>query len=590
MPSFGRSPAGLRKPFQLSNPERFLLAALIPLGSLASFLLPLGAGYDEEAHLARVWEMSAFSFVPSTRLGTEGFPYPDTFLQISYRREPLVRPVPLDFWSLYAQMPIDGLGYHFGPIQTDSVYSPVLLLPQTLVFSLLGRGSGLGFLAVYYAMRLAGLVSYVLLAWLAVRLVPFGKWTLAILAASPVAVYQAATISADPISNGIGLLFLAAILALATRKEMGLRSVIGLMALAGLLFTAKVNLVVLVILPFLLIPPSRFRPRLGYVILLVGVILLFALEVGGWSALAYYPRFAGSLQVPDPVAQLTFVVTSPVEFVRIVARDIVSNGPSYLRDWIASYGHTYWSVPSPVYLLYLIGLGASLLAPDSSRKPDRWTRIALVIVFAPMFLATLTSLYLSFTPVASPTILGVHGRYLLPAMSTLILALVGLSAISAPRAPAIAAVTNLACLGTFLVGSGLSIYVPCGTRYYRTGLCYQPVYKDWAPDSNYSEPLAAEDELTQEIVPECEGMTELRIWLDASSANPFGSTAVLLRDPAPRSHPGGGDLPEPDAAPSKLAQSLIPASGSIQGPPVFTAAASGPRPGPRRPGGPKPPS
>jgi hypothetical protein len=57
------------------------------------------------------------------------------------------------------------------------------------------------------------------------------------------------------------------------------------------------------------------------------------------------------------------------------------------------------------------------------------------------------------------------------------------------------------------------------------------VYKDWAPDSNYSEPLAAEDEFTQEIVPECEGMTELRIWLDASSANPFGSTAVLLRDP-----------------------------------------------------------
>lgn len=507
-----------------------MLGALIPLGCLMSFLLPLGAGYDEEAHLARAWEMTAFSFVPNTRLGTEGFPYPAAFREIFYPREPLIRPVPLYSLSRYAQMPIDGMGYDFGPIQTDSVYSPVLLLPQALVLTSLGRRLDLSLLIVYYAMRLAGMVSYVLLAWLAVRIVPFGKWTLVILAASPVAVYQAATISADPISNGIGLLFLAAILAWATREELGLRSVFGLMALAALLFTAKVNLVALVILPFLLIPPSRFRPRLGYVVLLAGVILLFALEVGGWSALAYSPRFEGAVQGPDPVAQLKFVVTSPVEFFQTVARDIATNGPSYLKDWIASYGHPYWSVPRPVFVFYLVGLGASLLATDSSGKPDRRTRIALVIVFVTSLFATLTALYLSFTPIASPTILGVHGRYLVVVMPSLILALVGLASARAPRAPAVAGAAILACLATYLVGLGLSGYVRCGTRYYQTGLCYEPVYKNWAPNSNYSEPLA-DDKLTQEIVPECQGMTEVRVWMDASSSEPAGSTTVVLRDP-----------------------------------------------------------
>ena len=40
-------------------------------------------------------------------------------------------------------------------------------------------------LLAFYAARFAGLLSYLLLTWLAIRQIPFGKWILLVLAALP---------------------------------------------------------------------------------------------------------------------------------------------------------------------------------------------------------------------------------------------------------------------------------------------------------------------------------------------------------------------------------------------------------------------
>jgi hypothetical protein len=76
----------------------------------------------------------------------------------------------------------------------------------------------------------------------------------------------------------------------------------------------------------------------------------------------------------------------------------------------------------------------------------------------------------------------------------------------------------------------LSYHVLCGSQYYQRGLCYQPNYKNWAPDELYSPPISDQLTLVQEIIPECNGVTELRIWLDASGADPEGTTVFTLQD------------------------------------------------------------
>jgi len=83
----------------------------------------------------------------------------------------------------------------------------------------------------------------------------------------------------------------------------------------------------------------------------------------------------------------------------------------------------------------------------------------------------------------------------------------------------------------FIVGLVLSYHVPCGSEFYRWSLCYQPQYKNWAPESVSSPPIGGTLALTQEIVPVCDGMTELRVWVNSPGSNTMGTTSLTLRAP-----------------------------------------------------------
>ena len=514
---------------RMSRPELFVLAVMIPIGMLVVFLVPIGAGTDEETHIARVWEMSALEFIPNERLGDPSTPYPMLLREVSYRRQVLIRPVSSDFWLEYGSAPIDGNGYYYGPMKTRSVYSPTLLLPQAFVMRYLGTKLGFSFLTVYYSARIAGLFSYIALAWLAVRSIPLGKWTLAILAVSPLALFQASTVTADSISNGIGLLFTGACLAVCLRKQIRMRDLLTLLALTALLFTAKINLVALALLPFVLLRPSDFSMRGGYALLALGTLLLLAVEVGGWN-LAAYPRVQSSMQEgAGPVGQLSHIFADPLRFVWLLVSDLWSNGVLYLRAWIAGYGHDYWSVPVPAFFLFIFAVIASLFIRSTTGEPTRRTRLGLVSVFIAGYLLTATVLYVAFSPVAARTISGMHGKNLLAIMAPLALAGVGLVSPLRVHWSRWAAGGAVAGLLLFVGGAALSYHVLCGPQVYQRGLCYQPYYKNWAPSENMSQPLNPGVELTQEIIPECSGLTEVRAWMSASK-DASGSTTLTIVD------------------------------------------------------------
>jgi hypothetical protein len=95
-----------------------------------------------------------------------------------------------------------------------------------------------------------------------------------------------------------------------------------------------------------------------------------------------------------------------------------------------------------------------------------------------------------------------------------------------------AAGLTLAALVLYTAGLLLSYHVPCGSEYYRWSLCNQPQYKNWAPESVSSPPISSTMTLTQEIVPACDGMTELRVWVNSNGGDDRGTTTLLLRAPS----------------------------------------------------------
>jgi uncharacterized membrane protein len=515
---------------KFSAPEIFVVIVLILLGTVSAITVPLSAGYDEETHFIRAWEMAHLYFIPNEQLGSQ-LPFPAIYWNLSYRRQPIVQAVAPGFWSKYGGLAIDSRDYMYANVETRSVYSPALLLPQALALRFLGLAVRLPALPVYYAVRFVGLLTYLILGWLAVRFIPFGKWSLAILITAPMALFQASTISADTISNGIGFLFLGCTLAIANKKELNWKDWGILVILIAILFLAKVNLVFLALLPFLLIAPSKFKMKYGYILLGFVSIALLLVEVGGWSIVAY-SRFTRALEGADPTQQILFILSSPLLFIRILALDVWTNSLAYLQGWVGVYGYDYWPVPGLTYLLYPLAVIISLRQDSALPKPDKRTRIVLAGLFVIGYLLTITSLYIAFTPVKSLVVAGVQGRYFTPVMPLLLLALVGLPFLTNIHIPTSIPI-SLAIAGLVLYVGGLvlSYQVTCGSQFYRLELCTQPQYKNWAPEANSSPALSPSMTLTQEIVPACNGMQQMRVWVNSTGGDPSGTTTVFLRAP-----------------------------------------------------------
>ncbi|MDL1909395.1 hypothetical protein FBQ81_01690 [Chloroflexi bacterium CFX6] len=138
---------------------------------------------------------------------------------------------------------------------------------------------------------------------------------------------------------------------------------------------------------------------------------------------------------------------------------------------------------------------------------------------------------MTFNPPGAETIAGIQGRYFVTVMPLLFLALACLPLFKRIHASAfLPTLFGGTALLLYLAGMYLSYRVPCGSQYYRADLCYQPIYKNWAPDDLYSPPVSDQLTIQQEIVPECNGMTELRVWVNAREADPNAFTQFILKD------------------------------------------------------------
>jgi uncharacterized membrane protein len=516
------------KNMQVSRIDSFLLLSVLIFGLAMIVLIPPGAGYDEEDHLVRVWELSAFSFIPG-QMSPQELKYPTLFRDLAYRQQANSGIIDSGFWKRYARTPLYENGIVHRELKTKSVYSPALLLPQAMIMRL-GRSADLPALPVFYACRLAGLLSYLILVWLALRWAPFGNWILLVLALSPMALFQAATLTPDAISNGIGFLFIAGTLKLAQSKEMDWQDYRKLALLIFLLFLAKVNLIVLILLPFLLIPPARFTQKRIYDLLLGKIAILFLLEVAGWNLLATKYSDALLANNANAGAQLRYILDHPFVFPAILLKDPFINGLVYLQGWINGYGYLYWTPPQIVSVFFLLSLTAVLLVDSTREQVSTKDRIVFILVFLAGYLVTAVPLYLTFTTVGLNQLLGMQGRYFIPLALLPALGLASLLIIKKFTISSNWVITFLTvALSLNVLGIILAFYVPCGTTFYQTGLCYGPIYKDFTNETRLSPPISEHISAVQELKVSCDGFSELRVLLTPSTPGDQGTSRFTLQ-------------------------------------------------------------
>ncbi len=527
----------------LQKPENIFLIIALLLGVGMCFLIPPGAGFDEVTHMARVWEISSGTLIPNQRLG-KGPYLPLAFTEVAYRNRFFNTPLESDYWAKFANKRINW--NVFTDHITRAVYFPLMYMPQAFVVGLLGRVLDAPVLWMYSLSRLINVFIYALLGYFAIRVVPFGKWLLALMALTPMAIFQAGTISSDPFSDGASLLFIGWVLALAWRgctlswKQTGIT-----LGVTALLLAGKPGTVFLLLLLVLL--PWRETPARRVWVLLGGTAALFALEAVGWNILIYQNYYAN---VPGYGAspQLGFILEHPLTFLGTFFNDLWIHGRSYLTEWIGIYAYNTGRVPGLVYPLFGLLIGAVGLlepAPDQTLTPEglmgptrRWKQIraVLLITFVFGYLFTVIGMYLTTNRTGSPFIEGVQGRYFLIVFPLLYLALIGLQPRLAKRfsgrLPLILTAGSLLVLGLYMGGVYMTYYVTCGTSYYTSGLCYQPPYRNWAPNAHFSEPVTKDITLSQTFNAVCSPIRSVRVWNGQGMTGAQQSTTITLRDAA----------------------------------------------------------
>ena len=267
---------------------------------------------------------------------------------------------------------------------------------------------------------------YYFFFFFAIRLTPVGKNFLVLLGLVPVNIQSANSMSADALALALTVALAAFVLAMRYKQKevMSRRQLIWMYVLTGFLCLCKVVYMPFCLLLFL-IPKERFKSRKNYwfhVVCAGTVILILSF---GWLVIA--SRYLCESQPGvDTAAQLVGILKDPAAFVLTFVRSLDNFGVTYLTEMIGS--NLGW-LNIPVCALLAIGYLLILVLQVSGNDDMSGIRLDLpvksilggvsLLVFALIFV----TLYGQWTAYGYDKILGVQGRYFLPLLFPLILAL-----------------------------------------------------------------------------------------------------------------------------------------------------------------------
>ncbi len=333
----------------------FLVLALVG-GTAQVFIVPPLQVPDEGDHWFRAWAMT------NGQLTTDpagAVTLPGSFARLADFYAGLISDTQVLPASLNGQPGFTGYDDLFNDTaSSDAIevvsraanYGPVGYLPQAAGVGL-GRLMGASPLASFYLARLANLFAAVLLFFFAIRLAPFGKQLVMLLALLPMTMFQLASVSPDAITISGAFLFTSLLLWASTRPTLrGLDSAL-VIAAAAVFLNIKPGYGALALL-VLLLRPSQLGGRRKLLALLAATVFV----VVGFTLLTYYLTGAAARVDTDVGARngLILVIREPFEFLAI----LWSNLQNHLLKWtLESVGVLGWltvALPTALYLFVLL--------------------------------------------------------------------------------------------------------------------------------------------------------------------------------------------------------------------------------------------
>lgn len=410
----------------LAQPETFFAITAIFFGLLFVGLTPPLQGPDEQAHFAQIYRYSEGSKSPIGDLpkGVVAMYYkvmydddirfkPNERYEIGRTKDAILN-IPLQ-----QEIRVDGVPYG------GTNYSPLVYLPQIMAV-FLGRLFDMPAVLLLYVARLISLGSFVGLTYLAIRGIPIMKWSMATIGLLPMTVFSGSMVSADAITIGSSAVFLSTLLSVVVQKTRIDRARI-LKIIGVTLLVAGTKLISILILPLLALLTLNRRLFSNRKIALATTATLIGIGMGAafaWQAVI--PLSSGGLNIPNeaaPIEQIKHMITAPSEFLFALWNTYFYQwGDGIAKSVIGTFG---W-VDAPMASVFVVmgyiilavvfignrGSDSRVLLDGPGRSAQLWTGVTAMAYI----IGINAAMYAYYSPVDFNIIVGVQGRYFIPAL------------------------------------------------------------------------------------------------------------------------------------------------------------------------------
>jgi uncharacterized membrane protein len=404
--------------FDRRLPMWFCIIAIFAGGGFALVNPPFNTP-DELSHFARAWCVSVGQLGAEPCGASLGGEIPRSIVRL----ERDFRMISFDGASIHRlaaarTIPLEPQKTEFHAFANVAPYPFFPYVPQALGIGL-ARLFSSSVLVVMFCGRECNLLAYVLIVWVALKVVveARARLVLALVALLPMSLYEAASLSADGFTIATAILTAAAFYRITFRQGFGSRVEQCLVIFSSVLLSLSKLVYCPFVLLAMMIPPSRFgstRRYAGFVAAALGVnaaaLVLWMWHFHGLPRINSDPAVNGGLQI-------RFILQHPGHLVPLLITTAHAWWYGIFRGMVGIFGWNEYPLPLAIIVIsYLL-----LLAAIGIERPRLRRVVGVSLAVAVLgVLAIGAGDYIEWTPVGDSRIWGIQGRYFIPMLPLLV--------------------------------------------------------------------------------------------------------------------------------------------------------------------------
>ena len=398
--------------------KKFLLMA-IPLGFMFIVLLPPGQSPDETNNFRRAYGIASGSILAEKTEAGGGSELPNGI------KEALVIEPEHGVYGALAEKAGTAVSTEksLQRYANTAIYNFISYLPQVLA-ALIGKLFSLSILITAYLMEIFNFTIWLIVIYFAIKFMPKLKTIILFIALSPMTLQEATSLTTSGLTIGLALLLIAFVCYLAYGKKgtMNKKELTILYALAALIGLFKIIYAPLVLL-FFLIPYERLgskKQKWMHAGIMAGIFLIINIS---WLLVSFSLETVLQPGV-DSSAQAIWILKHPLSYLMRVIATTDTYGINWIADTLGLHLGAFNMMLPNIYYPIVFGFFILLVFQrHEAIKLKAVDRIVFGSVLAIIIALLYVSEYLQWTAYGANIIEGIQGRYFLPILPLLPLAI-----------------------------------------------------------------------------------------------------------------------------------------------------------------------